>query len=279
MSDFDRYYRVLGLKPGASLEDVNQAYRQLAFQWHPDRLPKDDQTLQAEAQEKLKALNEARDQLRSRPLRYQTRHSRHAETERHADRYSDRSAAEQERFRSYVNQPPRPKPPQAEASAHTDRPRSAQSTSSSRSSVNQPSNFASWQQSPPKPPSASNKSKRDLSGTDLQGADLREKDFSGRNLSQANLQNADLSDAFLHRVDLSNANLSSANLFRANLLQADLRNANLQGANLIGADLSGADLSGADLQGAKIGFSDRIMVKLTGAILTGMIMPDGSVHS
>ncbi len=45
MSDFERYYRVLGLKPGASLEEVNQAYRQLAFQWHPDRLPKDDRTL------------------------------------------------------------------------------------------------------------------------------------------------------------------------------------------------------------------------------------------
>jgi uncharacterized protein YjbI with pentapeptide repeats len=53
----------------------------------------------------------------------------------------------------------------------------------------------------------------------------------------------------------------------------------LQESNLIGSDLSGADLRGADLRGAKIGVTDRIMVKLTGARLTGAIMPDGSVHA
>lgn len=261
MSDFDRYYRVLGLKPGASLEAVNQAYRQLAFQWHPDRLPKDDATLQAEAEEKLKALNQARDQLRSRPLHVTTRAER-------VNKDSNRRSTEWRQARKDAYPPPHPEPSQAAASAQA---------ASSRSSVKQPSNFASWQQSP-QPAPARTRSTTDLSGTDLQGADLHEKDFSGRNLSYANLSHANLSDAFLHRVDLSNANLTSANLFRANLLQADLRHANLQGANLIGADLSGADLSGADLQGAKIGFAEKIMVKLTGAILTGMIMPDGSVH-
>jgi uncharacterized protein YjbI with pentapeptide repeats len=34
----------------------------------------------------------------------------------------------------------------------------------------------------------------------------------------------------------------------------------------------------ADLRRAKIGFGKRIMVKLTGAILTGTILPDGSIH-
>jgi len=264
MSDLDRYYRVLGLKPGASLEAVNQAYRQLAFQWHPDRLPKDDLTLQAEAQEKLKALNQARDQLRSRP------HHRQAHTERDANRGSDRDYTDRRQARSYYNQPPRPEPSQTQSSSHA---------APSRSPVNQPSNFASWQQPLPRTASANRRATTDLSGTDWQGADLREKDFSGRNLSQANLSHANLSDAFLHKVNLSNANLASANLFRANLLQADLRHANLQGANLIGADLSGADLSGADLRGAKVGFAERIMVKFTGAILTGMIMPDGSIHT
>ncbi|MEG4201852.1 pentapeptide repeat-containing protein, partial [Microcoleus sp. Pol12A5] len=50
-------------------------------------------------------------------------------------------------------------------------------------------------------------------------------------------------------------------------------------SNLIGADLSGADLSGADLTGAKIGYGDRVMVKLTRTTLTGTILPDGTVHS
>ncbi|NQZ64475.1 pentapeptide repeat-containing protein, partial [Crocosphaera sp.] len=45
------------------------------------------------------------------------------------------------------------------------------------------------------------------------------------------------------------------------------------------ADLSGADLSGADLSGAKVGSGNRIMVKLTGTILKGAVLPDGSVHS
>ncbi|PSB61873.1 molecular chaperone DnaJ, partial [filamentous cyanobacterium CCP1] len=64
MTDLERYYRVLGLEPGASLDDVNQAYRDLAFVWHPDRLPKDNPRLQEKAQAKLQELNQARDQLR-----------------------------------------------------------------------------------------------------------------------------------------------------------------------------------------------------------------------
>ncbi|CCQ65345.1 hypothetical protein CWATWH0402_3474 [Crocosphaera watsonii WH 0402] len=40
MKEIERYYRVLGLEVGASLEDINEAYRDLAFIWHPDRLPK-----------------------------------------------------------------------------------------------------------------------------------------------------------------------------------------------------------------------------------------------
>ena len=56
MSDLDRFYEVLGLEPGASLEEVNQAYKDLAFIWHPDRIPKENQRLQQKAQEKLKEI-------------------------------------------------------------------------------------------------------------------------------------------------------------------------------------------------------------------------------
>jgi len=65
MSDLERYYKVLGLELGASLDEVNQAYRDLAFIWHPDRLPKDNPRLQEKAHEKLQELNQARDHLRS----------------------------------------------------------------------------------------------------------------------------------------------------------------------------------------------------------------------
>jgi curved DNA-binding protein CbpA len=325
MSNLERYYRVLGLKPGASLEEVNQAYRQLAFQWHPDRLPKDNPSLQAEAQEKLKELNQARDELRSRPPtppprsdRYgdRARNDRHSGQTRSDQTRSDQTRSDQTRSnqaksdqtrsdqtrsdrpstkpnpsaqtvppRYYYYQAPKSEPSRAAASPPQSPPAPPASAPPAPPApprpASSPSNFASWQQPPqqsPQPAPANRKSDPDLSGVDLQGADLRERDLSGRNLSQANLSSANLSDAFLHKINLSGANLANANLFRANLLQANLRNANLQGANLIGADLSGADLSGANLQGSKMGFSDRIMVKLTGAILTGVIMPDGSVH-
>ena len=64
-SELERYYRILELELGATLEEINQAYKDLVFVWHPDRLPKDNLRLQHKAQEKLKSFNEARDQLRS----------------------------------------------------------------------------------------------------------------------------------------------------------------------------------------------------------------------
>lgn len=53
-----RYLSVLGLQLGASLEDVQQTYRTLARQWHPDRFY-GDESRTAEASERLRLLNEA----------------------------------------------------------------------------------------------------------------------------------------------------------------------------------------------------------------------------
>jgi len=47
---------ILGLKPGASQEEVNQAYRDLVNVWHPDRFA-DNQRLQKKAEGKLKEIN------------------------------------------------------------------------------------------------------------------------------------------------------------------------------------------------------------------------------
>jgi molecular chaperone DnaJ len=47
------YYEVLGVDRGATPEQIKQAYRQLALQWHPDRNPS------AEATDKFKEIAEA----------------------------------------------------------------------------------------------------------------------------------------------------------------------------------------------------------------------------
>jgi DnaJ-class molecular chaperone len=48
------YYRILGLEPSASPKHMKEAYRELAFKYHPDRNKGNPQ-----ASEKMKALNEA----------------------------------------------------------------------------------------------------------------------------------------------------------------------------------------------------------------------------
>ena len=222
MNNLDRYYTILGLEPGASLEAVNRAYKDLAFVWHPDRIPQDNPRLLEKAVKKFQQINDARDKLRS------IQHSK----------------------KQPISTVPKQQP-------RTPRTRSVH-----------------YRQNTYKRPYY-----KDLTGADLRRADLREKDLSGRNMMLADLSYADLSDGFFHKVNLEGANLFRANLFRINLLQANLKNANLREANLIGADLSGADLRGADLREAKVGTRDRIMVKLTGANLAGLILPNGSIHS
>jgi hypothetical protein len=65
VDEIEYYYRILNLQPGASLDDVKQAYRNLALIWHPDRYPHDSR-LQAEAEQKFKEINYAYVYLRSR---------------------------------------------------------------------------------------------------------------------------------------------------------------------------------------------------------------------
>ncbi len=63
MSELERYYTLLDLEPGATIEEINQAYKDLVFVWHPDRLPKDNHRLQKKAHDKIKALNQAREKI------------------------------------------------------------------------------------------------------------------------------------------------------------------------------------------------------------------------
>ena len=64
MDDLSTYYQVLGLKPGASPEEVRQAYRDMVKVWHPDRFAHDER-LRGMAQEKLKEINGAYESLKA----------------------------------------------------------------------------------------------------------------------------------------------------------------------------------------------------------------------
>ena len=56
-------YRILGLSPTASEEDIKKAYRNLAKQWHPDV------NKSPEATEKFKKINQAYETLMKAPPR------------------------------------------------------------------------------------------------------------------------------------------------------------------------------------------------------------------
>lgn len=58
-----RAYRTLGLRPGASPEEVRQAHRDLAQVWHPDRFA-DNARLRDKAGRNLQRINEAYGLLR-----------------------------------------------------------------------------------------------------------------------------------------------------------------------------------------------------------------------
>ena len=59
-----RCVEVLGLKPGASKKEINEAYRDLVNVWHPDRFA-NNLRLQKKAEERLKEINAAYEHIRS----------------------------------------------------------------------------------------------------------------------------------------------------------------------------------------------------------------------
>ncbi len=60
----NRSIEILGLKPGASQEEVNQAYRDLVNVWHPDRFVGNPR-LEKKAEEKVKEINAAYEYIKS----------------------------------------------------------------------------------------------------------------------------------------------------------------------------------------------------------------------
>lgn len=60
MSTFQDYYTTLGVSRGASDDEIKQAYRKLAKEWHPDRHPEEERD---EVEKKFKAISEANEVL------------------------------------------------------------------------------------------------------------------------------------------------------------------------------------------------------------------------
>ncbi len=54
MAEKRDYYEVLGLKKGASEDEIKKAFRKMAMKYHPDKNPGDKK-----AEEKFKEINEA----------------------------------------------------------------------------------------------------------------------------------------------------------------------------------------------------------------------------
>jgi curved DNA-binding protein CbpA len=62
--DIKRYFEILELKPSASMDELNQAYKDLVNIWHPDRFSHNPR-LKDKAEKKLKEVNQAYEMVRS----------------------------------------------------------------------------------------------------------------------------------------------------------------------------------------------------------------------
>jgi hypothetical protein len=61
--DIKRYLEILELQPGASIDELNQAYKDMVNIWHPDRFTNNPR-LKKRAEEKIKEVNQAYEALK-----------------------------------------------------------------------------------------------------------------------------------------------------------------------------------------------------------------------
>ena len=68
----EKYFQILQLKPGASLEDVKRAYKTQVKIWHPDRFPLESPRLQKKAHEMFQKITVAYKRINAQ-IRHQYR--------------------------------------------------------------------------------------------------------------------------------------------------------------------------------------------------------------
>lgn len=61
-----QYYEVLGLQPGASMEEIKRAYRKLSMKYHPDKVGHLGEEFKKVAEEKMKEINVAYQYLKKK---------------------------------------------------------------------------------------------------------------------------------------------------------------------------------------------------------------------
>ncbi len=209
MDDIGRSYFLLGLEPGATPDEIKEAWRDLVQVWHPDRFGGNDR-LQQKAQEKLKQINQAYEKLRN-PQSSSSRTSAGAST-------------------SY-----------AYAAQNGDEPE-IEPLEVLKQGVNV---WNLWRKkySNLRP----NLQSANLNGMHLEGVDFREANLSSAALQDCDLYKANLSAATAPAARLQRSDLSRALMLEANLRLADFSEADLSGADLSGAVLAKCKLFGANL--------------------------------
>ena len=105
MVDIDQCYAILELGPGAPLEEVKAAYRDLMKVWHPDRFSKDPR-LQEKALARTKSINEAYQTLQAYvelgPEKPKRRHERKPERKPKQEPRQKDKAGDEDKYRNSI---------------------------------------------------------------------------------------------------------------------------------------------------------------------------------
>jgi curved DNA-binding protein CbpA len=219
MHDLYECYRVLDLSPGASLDEVREAWRDLVQVWHPDRF-RDNTRLHRKAEERIKQINLAYDALkngrdpgpiepRGEPCYQPPRYRRSQEPD--PFEALDEGVPSWNLFRKKWS--------------------NIRPSLSGRNLQGRAFEGIDFREC--------NLAAADLSKTDLYKANLSYARMNGAKLIQADLNRAMALETELEGADFSDANMASADLRGARLVRANFQRATLMGARLEGADLSG----------------------------------------